>query len=549
MAKIRLTKENIVVRLEHYNETLRCCSIRGAVKIYDDEYEFPHSSILPVISTFYGYESIAEIKSAVASGALPEIIYKLALKYDEQLDKTEQLKSTGVESKPGEFLFKHQQLCREIAKINPRYAFFLETGTGKTPMSLQIIADDLAEHPEHRWLVICPLALINPAWIEDANKFFPNMRIGSLHKLKGDKLITALALNQVSVVNFESFKINIDIYMNFGFEGCFVDESSKLKNNNSMTTKMAKKFCKVCKRWYLLSGTPAPNSMLEYYPQMYTVDNNLLSKSFTSFKAKWFYSYNAGGFEKYDILPEKKAELIDIIKQKAIFISKNDCLDLPETMLEAREVTMDAATKKHYNTMKNELYASLKDTDVLAPSSVVALGKLNQLASGFIMDADRTVHIISKAKLNTLLDLLEEIGDRQVIIWANFHAEFDMIKEALGNKCVVYNGTKSLAEKDQAVKDFKEGKVQYFVANPKSAAYGLTLVNCHDVVYYCLDYSYETHAQSKDRTNRIGQTKSTTYYYLLMEKSIDYALFKCLHDKGQLAYSVLDHLKPDSDFK
>jgi SNF2 family DNA or RNA helicase len=378
----------------------------------------------------------------------------------------------------------------------------------------------------------------------------------------------------------ESFKINYDTLLQFGFEGLILDESSKIKNMSSGVTKAVHKFAKTVNRYYELTGTPAPNSMLEYFSQMKPIDETLLGSSFTSFKAKWFYSYKAGGFDKFDILPEKKEELINIIKQKAIFIAKKDCLDLPAVIPNIiREIPMPKETAPLYKQMKNELYAQfqseicegvVENKLVMAPNQVTSLGKLNQLTSGFIIDENGAINIISKAKINVLEEVLEEFGPKQVIIWANYKGDFDMINELLGDNAVYYyGGTKpddikvlcdkhygagafdklkdeGRSPKDIAVKLFKEGKVQYFVGNPQSAAYGLTLTNSSDTVYYGLNYSYEQHSQSRDRTNRYGQKEACTYTYILMKGTIDYALYKCMQDKGDLLYSVLNHLKPES---
>ena len=83
--------------------------------------------------------------------------------------------------RPHGWLYVHQQLGRELAEVHDRYAFFYDTRTGKTPMSLQIIADDIEKNPDHKWLILCPLILIENAWLPDAKQFFPDMKVVNLH--------------------------------------------------------------------------------------------------------------------------------------------------------------------------------------------------------------------------------------------------------------------------------------------------------------------------------------------------------------------------------
>jgi SNF2 family DNA or RNA helicase len=548
---------------------MKCISIPNYKK-KGSVFEFTHGSMMYILQNFFGINNITEAKQAAEQKKIPAVAYEIVKAQDETYNITEQLKKAGPVDSNDTFLFKHQQLCRQIALVNKRYGFFLETGTGKTPLSLQIIADDILMNPKNKWLVICPLSLINSAWINDCRRFFPHIGIVNLHGNTPAQTKRAYATPaSIYVINFESFKNNYDKLVDFGFEGVIVDESSKMKNPNSDVSKQLLKFSELMNRWYELSGTPAPNSMLEYFAQIKAINPSILGKSYMSYKAKWFYSYSKGGFEAYDILPEKKVELTEVIKQCAIFIEKKDCLDLPEKLDIVRELELPKDLQKQYKQMKDEMYAEIpeKDLTVMAVNAVTSLGKLNQMTSGILLSEDGPLRL-SNYKLNELLEVLEEIGDKQAIIWVNYHEEFRMIKEKLGTSAVTYYGdTKAdevvdlcenaygpgsfqrmkgegLTVKDIAAKLFKEGKVQYLVANPASAAYGLTFTNASYSIYYGLNYSYEQYAQSRDRIHRYGQKNMCTYIHLLTKGTIDYVLYKCLQDKKELSISVLEHLKP-----
>lgn len=579
MAKINVRKDSIVVNITDAKENVRCANLPNAKQIAYGEYEYPYESLMHILGEFYHINDIIELKDRVDRGRMPKLLYDIVMKYHGLTNRTDALKLSGPVFDEESFLFKHQQLCRQIALLNPRYSFFCEAGTGKTPMSLQMIVDDILMHQgeKRRWLVICPLSLIQPAWLSDAATFFPWLKIVSLHGNTPAQTKKAFKEDaNIYVINYESFRVKYDDVKALKFVGVIADESSKMKNNTSAITKQLLKFAPLVERWYNLSGTPAPNNMMEYYPQMKAVDPLLLGKSFVSFKSRWFYSYMKGGFPAYDITPESQQALTTMIKEKAIFIAKEDCLDLPEKLFIKREVDMPPDLKLMYDTMRKELYCLIEEQKsttgeqhmVLAPMMVTSLGKLNQLTSGIIMDENKTVHYVSKAKLDALADLLEEIGNHQVIIWANYRGEFTLIRELLGDDCVTYYGGTNRAEveplverhfgtgmfmyllasglsiKDMVVKLFKEGKVKYLVANSASAAHGLTLTNASYAIYYSLNYSYEKWSQSTDRLHRYGQKKACTYYSLLMKDSIDLTLDKVLKNKGDLSQAVLQHLKP-----
>ena len=153
---------------------------------------------------------------------------------------------------------------------------------------------------------------------------------------------------------------------------------------------------------------------------------------------------------------------------------------------------------------------------------------------------------MSMYRFQELQKLLDEIGNEQVIIWANYRIEFHQIKAMLGSKCAIVNGEISANQKVENIKAFKEGKVQYLIANPASADKGLTLTNCHICIYFSLNWSYELFKQSMDRIygDKSIQPFECLYYIMLAKGSVDIPLYReVLMGKQELSYAILDHLK------
>jgi SNF2 family DNA or RNA helicase len=413
------------------------------------------------------------------------------------------------------FLYAHQQLGRELADIYNKYAFYYSTGTGKTPMSLQIVADDIAISPSHKWLVVCPLSLVKTAWTEDCAQFFPDLTIQPLHATtKPARLKLFNNKANIYVINFEGIDSYAEEIEKLGIYGLIIDEASKLKNPNSKTSKSLVEYCAKLKRVYLLSGTPSPNGLYEYYAQLRCLDIFNVPQSYSAFKKEFFtnVSFNPQ-YEVLQVKLDRKEELLNHIKKYAIYMAKEDCLDLPDKVFVDRKIELPPDIRKEYDKMRKDLYISLgEETDILAQSSVAMLNKLNQISSGFIIDTELQItHRLGTFKVKELQEVLEEIGDEQVVIWANFKEEYKMIKEALGDKCIEYHGGVGIDAKNAAVGKFKAGEVQYFLANPISAAHGLTLTNASYMIFYSYNYSLELYAQAVDRIHRIGQTNKCTY--------------------------------------
>lgn len=458
-------------------------------------------------------------------------------------------------------LMRHQQLGREIARYQDRYAFFYDTRTGKTPLSLSIMYDDIVANPTHKWLVVCPLILIENAWIPDAAEFIPEIKVVNCHATTPAKRLERINSEaNIYVTNTESFVKYREHFDKLHLAGCIIDESSDMKSPKSKVSKELVDFAQTLKRFYLLSGTPAPNGEQEYYMQLRAVDYYGIQQSYSQFKEHYFVnmSYNPQ-YEKLALRPDKKDELFLLIRKYALYVDKEDVLTTPGRTFHEVEFEMPAELKKHYNKLKNELYMEVGDgLRITAPSAAAKLNKLNQVTSGFIIDTqavkenkfyneDKTeLYQLSGYRFAKLIDLLGQIGDEQVLIWANYKAEFRIIQQALGDSCRCVYGETTLAEKNEAIKLFKEGKIQYLIANPASADKGLTLTNAHISIYFSLNWSYELFKQSMDRIygDVMKQPKHCDYYVMIAKGTIDRVLYSdVLQGKGEASYAVLNHLK------
>lgn len=286
-------------------------------------------------------------------------------------------------------LMRHQQLGREIARYQDRYAFFYDTRTGKTPLSLSIMYDDIVANPTHKWLVVCPLILIENAWIPDAAEFIPEIKVVSCHAATPAKRLERINSEaSIYVTNTESFVKYREHFDKLHLVGCIIDESSDMKSPKSKVSKELVDFAQTLERFYLLSGTPAPNGEQEYYMQLRAVDYYGIQQSYAQFKEHYFVnmSYNPQ-YEKLALRPDKKDELFSLIRKYALYVDKEDVLTTPGRTFHEVEFEMPAELKKHYNKLKNELYMEIGDgLRITAPSAAAKLNKLNQVTSGFIID-------------------------------------------------------------------------------------------------------------------------------------------------------------------
>lgn len=444
---------------------------------------------------------------------------------------------------------------------------FHDMGLGKTRTALEIYKYYRQATPALKLMVVCPLSLINAAWGEDIGKFTP-YKYQDLHKNK-----TPDMTNDIFVINYEalmSLKVCEAVH-NISMMSptmCVLDESSKIKNHKAKTTKIILSLRDNFKYRLIMSATPAPNSEMEYWSQMCFVNEKILSRSFYKFRNEFFHlgrggqtmipngSYLSKGqaaeiFKKgwkYEITEANKARLIARISPYCHMAKKDECLDLPETITEKRLLPLRPKQKKAYADMARHFVCEILGQNIAAQQALTKIMKLRQITSGFLINAEgKAVDIGENPKLKELIELLEQAGNRQVTIWAQFHHEIRTIKKLLGDRAVTMYGETS--DKDAAVDAFKKSEAQYLIAHPHSAGHGLTFTNCSLQVFYSLDYSHEYHEQARGRIHRAGQLHKCTYIYLLCEGTIDESIYKVLKDKKHETEILEDLLRGRGNLK
>ena len=158
---------------------------------------------------------------------------------------------------------------------------------------------------------------------------------------------------------------------------------------------------------------------------------------------------------------------------------------------------------------------------------------------------DGTVVDLPNKRLDELLSVVEET-DGKLIIWANYRHDIEAIKLALSkeygmNAVGMYYGDTDMDERKRVLDEFQnpDSGMRFFVGNPSTGGYGLTLTAASTMVYYSNSFDLEKRLQSEDRAHRIGQTKNVTYIDLIAVGTVDEKIVKALRAKIDIATQVL----------
>ena len=328
-----------------------------------------------------------------------------------------------------------------------------------------------------------------------------------------------------------------------------IDESTTIKTPNSKRSKNTEKTGKMAKYRRIMTGSPVTKSPLDLYQQCaFLSDACLDSPSYYAFQARYAVTVERRlashsfkqivGYRKLDELKEK-------LDRFSFRVKKEECLDLPDKLYVKREVDLTDEQVKAYNQMKTLALAQFDQGLMSTVNALTQLMRLHQIVCGHVKLDNGTLMPIPNKRVEELLSIVEET-DGKIIIWATYRHDIIAIKTALqaeyGMESVgTYFGDTDEDERQRVVADFQdpESKLRFFVGNPSTGGYGLTLTEASVVVYYSNSFDLEKRLQSEDRAHRIGQRKNVTYIDLITPKTVDEKIVKALRDKIDISTQVL----------
>jgi len=452
--------------------------------------------------------------------------------------------------------YEHQrQALIKGAKLK-NFAYFMEMGTGKTKVAIDNAAYLFKEKQIQLVIVIAPNSVYQN-WIKEIETHCP-VEDYNIFVHKVDKKFQYLAdkLN-FYLINVEAFSHQsglqtlMPILLNLGrYTMMILDESTTIKNREAKRTKAICKLGTMAGYKRILTGSPITKSPLDLYTQCSFLSPSLLGfKSFLSFRNRYCMMEPIPvSNDRVIMIPKyfiNLHELEDKLKSFSYRVRKEDCLDLPEKIYQQRFVEFTIEQKRVYKQMQEQAFAIIQDKEISFANKLTEMLKLHQVCNGFLKTNEGAiVELEDCPKLKELIKVIEE-GDGKFIIWANYIHNIEsickLLKKLYGDKSVVsIYGAVSVEDRTIAVNKFQsDSDVKFFVGNPTTGGYGLTLTAASYVVYFSNSYNLEVRQQSEDRAHRIGQKKNVTYVDILMRNSIDMLIVSALQRKIKISAETL----------
>ena len=462
--------------------------------------------------------------------------------------------------------YAHQIKALEKSWAQETYGLFMEMGTGKSKVLVDNIAMLYDRGAIKGALIVAPKGVYKnwhdiefpvhlPDHVEHTKVLWePNItkkkqwELDTLFDDKGDLKILIMNVEAFSTQKGLDFAHSfLNIFLGRALIG--IDESTTIKNPTAKRTKNILKLADLAKYRRILTGSPVTKSPLDLFSQCKFLDPfHLGYDSYYAYRSRYAHMLdrNFGGRRVQIVGSYRRLdELAAKLEKFSYRVLKEDCLDLPAKVFTKRLVELTDEQKKVYAQMKQMALAMLDGKIMSTVNVMTQLMRLHQVTCGHFKADDKTITHLKNNRLDSLMQLLEET-DGKVIIWANYVEDIKIIVESLkkaygDDSTVEYHGAVDSTLRQDNIAQFqqKNSPTRYFVGNPQTGGYGITLTAANTVVYYSNSYDLEKRLQSEDRAHRIGQTGSVTYVDLIAEGTIDEKIVKSLRSKINIANEIM----------
>lgn len=450
-------------------------------------------------------------------------------------------------------LHGYQRTVVEHIKNNSHCGLFLDMGLGKTVSSLTAINFLTYEDAEiEKTLVIAPKRVIESVWQEETQKW---------------EHLTHLVVEKVVGTpkkRLQALQRDADIYLvsrdnvfwlsqqytpsKFPFRMCVIDEMSSFKNSKTMRFKALRRMRPHFIRIVGLTGTPAPNSLLDLWSQVYLLD---AGERLGQFKGRYRDEYFIPDARSRDIIysykPAEGSEeaIHEKIGDICISMKAEDYLDMPKKI--ENDIMLDLPDKviKQYETLEAEkILEFIQENEIQNSSDIVAVNaaalsnKLLQLCNGAVYNDDGSFTEFHEVKLKALREIIEELNGQPVLVAYNFrHDKERILKHIKEFNPVVLDGKED-------IENWNAGKIRVMLLHPASGGHGLNLQKGgSNIIWFGCSWSLELTEQYNARLFRQGQTKPVIIHRLLIKDTVDVEVVQALADKTTTQNKLMEAVK------
>lgn len=435
----------------------------------------------------------------------------------------------------------YQQFATDFILNQSICCLMLDMGLGKTVITLTALWQlALDSFDVSRVLVIAPKRVAEDTWPKELAKWEHLIGLTSSLVL-GSAAERKVALQKKAflyIINRENVAWLVKNHY-WDFDMVVIDELSSFKSNKAERFKAMKKVRPMVTRIVGLTGTPAPNTLLDLWPQMYLMDmGQRLGRFIGGFRDRFFLPDKRNREIIYSYKPREGAEdaIYALISDICISMKAADYLDMPEWIDNRIEVSMSPKERKLYDDFQKDMVLSIGDEELDAVNAAALSNKLLQMANGAVYGEDKKIIPIHDRKLDALEDLVEAANGKPLLVAYWYKHDLQRIKARFKNaRCI---------DTAKDIDDWNAGKIPLALIHPASAGHGLNLQDggC-TIVWFGLTWSLELYQQLNARLWRQGQKHTVVIHHIVTKGTHDEDVMRALENKDTRQSALIEAVR------
>ena len=435
---------------------------------------------------------------------------------------------------------------RHLLRV-PNAGLFYDPGLGKTITTLLGFILMQQRKGVKRMLVVAPLSVAKTVWQAEIERWDETRHLTHvlLHGPKKGQLLPRAKKVDISIINYEGLawlEKTANLHR-WPWDVIVYDEVSKMKDTSTRRHGMVRRMWDNFDRHIGLTGTPAPNSMMELFGQMRVIDGGVsLGKGIDLYRQTYFYKPFPQSYD-YE-LRKGAAEIISQRITPAVHrLSAKDHLNMPDRIDVWHDLPMPETLRPIYEEMENEMIIEFANSkqEVTAMTAGVLWGKLQQITQGFVYstgDAIRDAIELDNSKLGALDDIVEEAMGQPLLVMYKFREDLHRLHQRFPQAAILTRDNTT-----EIVQKWNDRQLPILFANPQSAGHGLNLQRGgHILVYYALESSNERYIQANGRLHRQGQENTVIIHHLNMKGTVDDDIREVLAGRETMQQKLLARL-------
>lgn len=435
----------------------------------------------------------------------------------------------------------YQQFATDFILNQSICCLMLDMGLGKTVITLTALWQlALDSFDVSKVLVIAPKRVAEDTWPKELAKW-EHLTGLTFSLVLGSAAERKAALQKKAflyIINRENVAWLVKNHY-WDFDMVVIDELSSFKSNKAERFKAMKKVRPMVTRIVGLTGTPAPNTLLDLWPQMYLMDmGQRLGRFIGGFRDRFFLPDKRNREIIYSYKPREGAEdaIYALISDICISMKAADYLDMPERIDNRIEVSMSPKEWKLYDDFQKDMVLSIGDEELDAANAASLSNKLLQMANGAVYGKDKKVIPIHDRKLDALEDLVEAANGKPLLVAYWYKHDLQRIKARFKNaRCI---------DTAKDIDDWNAGKIPLALIHPASAGHGLNLQDggC-TIVWFGLTWSLELYQQLNARLWRQGQKHTVVIHHIVTKGTHDEDVMRALENKDTRQSALIEAVR------